>query len=64
VSRITSVSFTDVQANAMTLSWTALESATAFYIAYTSDGVTFLQVPPPPGYSTHAQRQREREKAD
>jgi hypothetical protein len=51
VSRITSVSFTDVQANAMTLSWTALESATAFYIAYTSDGVTFLQVPPPPGYS-------------
>ena len=50
-SRITSVTVESVAANAITLSWTALDSANRFRLFYTTDGVTFLPVLPPTGSS-------------
>ena len=51
-SRITNVTVISVASNSITLSWTALPSATRFQLYDTTDGITFLPVPAPPGSST------------
>ena len=51
-SRITSVTFTEVAANSITLAWTAAASATKYNIYYTTDGAVFSRVPPPAGSRT------------
>ena len=48
-SRITSVDITDVTSDSITLSLTALLTATRFQVFYTTDGILFLPVPPPTG---------------
>ena len=49
-SRIASVAAPVITANSITLSWTAIASATRFKIFYTTDGVVFSPVAPPNGY--------------
>ena len=47
---------TDVTANSITLSITALPSVTRYQIFYTTDGKTFLPVTPPTGQGTRCCR--------
>jgi hypothetical protein len=53
LSRIQNVTITSVTSNSMTLSYTTVDdTATYFRILYTTDGITFIPVPPPAGQST------------
>lgn len=51
-SRITSATVLNVDANSVTLQWTALPTATRFKLTYTENGVNFILVNPPPGSGT------------
>jgi len=51
--RVTEAHIVNVDANSVTLAWSATTSATRFKITYTENGINFNLVSPPPGYSTY-----------